>query len=61
MDSQFPINKKEGGCFYLWKGSGSGTAMHIPGGHCLLLCNDVVHSGSVPDNVKLGRRYIRLY
>ncbi len=59
--AHLPINKVEGSHIYLWKNSGYGTAVHIPGGQCLLLQSDVVHSGGVPDNVGIGRTFIRLH
>ncbi len=59
--AHIPIDKDEGSYIFLWKGPGCGTAVYIPGGHCLLLCSDVVHSGGVPDDVMMGRKYIRLH
>jgi hypothetical protein len=49
--AHLPLNKVEGSYIYLWNGAGCGTAVHIPGGHCLLIRSDVVHSGGVPDGV----------
>ena len=59
--AHIPINKEEGSYIYLWKGPGCGKVVHVPGGRCLLLRSDVVHSGGVPDDVVLGRKYIRLH
>jgi hypothetical protein len=59
--AHLPLNKVEGSHIYLWKKPGCGSAVHIPGGHCLLLRSDVVHSGGVPDSVGLGRAFIRLH
>jgi hypothetical protein len=55
-----PLNKVMGSHIYLWNGSGCGTAVYIPGGHCLLLRSDVVHSYGVPDDVSVGHKFIRL-
>ncbi len=54
--AHLPLNKVDGSHIYLWKKPGCGSAVHILGGHCLLLRSDVVHSGGVPDSVVTSQK-----